>query len=435
MTSAAAGRRPVGFELLGWALVLAAVAWAYTVHQGMGPSPHGLELRWFEPRRFMLGWSPLAWAFESLPRLLMVLALPSAALTAGVFIASGSSLARGLSLAAGVAVLLFGFYGAAAMRIWQLFFWRGSAVLVVTALALGFALAAPLLARSWLRQGWPLRAVAYLPVAFVVVAFVRNATGTDPSLRYSLSPWPAASLYGIEVGALFVMLVYASAGIACQVIVRAGERRRKMIPLAVGLGLAAPQALLWLCDALGTLPFRVDLGSSIALLVASTVAIAATLLPAVRRPEKLPGRAKGLAVGAALLALPILGGQLWARSDYYWTREHRAREIIDAMERYLDREKIYPDELIQLVEAGDLEELPRPAIGFGFLYDGEFGYRDFGTSYLLEFPAPRWVECAYTPPYEDDEDERHPDPASIPEGGEAGLDEAWSCPDRPPELW
>jgi hypothetical protein len=33
------------------------------------------------------------------------------------------------------------------------------------------------------------------------------------------------------------------------------------------------------------------------------------------------------------------------------------------------------------------------------------------------------VECAYTPPYEDEE-----------EDGET-LEESWSCPSSPPELW
>ena len=438
MTGARPGRSSLGFELAGWGLALLSLLWAYLVHQGIGPSPDGLELRWFEPRGYMHARSWLGWAFESTPRLLGVLLFPSAALAAGVFIAGRSSVARGLSLASGVAVLLFGFYGVEAVKIWELFFWRGSAVLAVTALAIGFALAAPLLAQSWLRLSWPLRIATYLLPALIVVAFVRNATGTDPDLRFSISPWPAIAFYGIEVGAFFITLVYAAAAVAAGGVlygIRQPERRVPAVLAGIALGLLGPPTLLWLWGAAGLPPFRVDFGISAVLTITCAIVIALAVLPRVRDPEALKRRATGLAVGAALLAVPILGGQVRARLDYYWTREHRAREIIDAMERYYEREKLYPDVLVQLIEAGDLEALPRPAIGFSFLYEGDFGYSSFGTSYLLDFPAPRWVECAYTPPYEDDENEFHPAPSKVPEAGEAGLDESWSCPKRPPELW
>ena len=413
-------------ELLGWGLCLASLGWAYTVHQGLGPAPYALAPSWYEPRGFMHGWGFLAWAFEHTLRLLVVLALPSSLLAIGVFLASRSALARALALAAVAAVLLFGFYGTRAARVWELFFWRGSAVLTLTALAVGFALAAPLLARSWLRLGWPLRLACYLPLAFVVVAFVRNATGTNPELRYAISPWPAVSFYGIELAGLFATLAFAGAGSALLAITRwVGVRR---ILSGVTGGLLAPAAVLWLLGALAALPFRVDaraLGATLALTVLTLAA--ALLLP--RGSEGLTGRATALAVGAALLAAPILGAQLWARFDYYRTREHHARQIIDALERYLAREELYPDELAQLVEAGDLAAIPRPAIGFAILRDEEFGFSNFGTSYLLDFSAPRWVQCAYAPPYEDDEGEAQPS------ASDDGLAEAWSCPKRPPELW
>ncbi len=112
------------------------------------------------------------------------------------------------------------------------------------------------------------------------------------------------------------------------------------------------------------------------------------------------------------------------------------------MERYYAKEQVYPDELEELVSDRYLEALPEPAIGFGFLYDGSFRYRSFGTSYILEFPAPRWVECAYSPPYEDEEeleDDEELEPWEIQDaaadGGDDSLGGAWSCPSRPPELW
>jgi hypothetical protein len=110
------------------------------------------------------------------------------------------------------------------------------------------------------------------------------------------------------------------------------------------------------------------------------------------------------------------------------------------MEQYLEKEELYPDELADLVKTGYLDEIPEPAIGFGFLYDGHFRYRSFGSSFILEFPAPRWVECAYTPPYDDEEEEYEEEEFDealglAGDGGGDSLDEAWSCPEKPPELW
>jgi len=67
------------------------------------------------------------------------------------------------------------------------------------------------------------------------------------------------------------------------------------------------------------------------------------------------------------------------------------------------------------------------------LNNDEFRYQSFGTSFLLEFPSTRWVECAYSPPYEyaDDEDEEYP----VEEDWGDEVEEAWSCPSAPPELW
>jgi hypothetical protein len=238
-----------------------------------------------------------------------------------------------------------------------------------------------------------------------------------------------------------------------------------------------PALLLTLGDWLRMFPFRLGGGmmAGMGFVCALAIGIGATL-GVWRRPEKLRARALGLAVGSALLAIPVLSGQALARYDYWVTREVRAREITDALATYLEREEIYPDELEHLVEAGDLSEIPEPSIGFGFLYDDPYRYRSFGTSFILEFPSPRWVECAYTPPYadEDGEDidenefgvgayenpgERQDDPdaeeseSDAPRADEmhdfddepsteAGantegdsLDEAWSCPSTPPELW
>jgi hypothetical protein len=126
--------------------------------------------------------------------------------------------------------------------------------------------------------------------------------------------------------------------------------------------------------------------------------------------------------------LPLVG-QALTRLDYSVTRDERAQSLIEALAAHRERSDVYPDELGELVTAGLLPEVPRPRIGFGS--QQEFTYQNFGESYLLEFSAPRWIQCAYNPPYEDDEDAPEADDA---EGD--GLGEgAWSCPSKPPELW
>jgi hypothetical protein len=65
-------------------------------------------------------------------------------------------------------------------------------------------------------------------------------------------------------------------------------------------------------------------------------------------------------------------------------------------------------------------------------------YQNFGINYLLEFSAPRWVQCAYNPPYldeEDGEEEEFEDEEIPSEEDEDGLPGSWSCPSKPPELW
>ena len=104
------------------------------------------------------------------------------------------------------------------------------------------------------------------------------------------------------------------------------------------------------------------------------------------------------------------------------------KRILDGLERHYAREQLYPDSLEELVAAGDLDALPSPAIGFRSLGGADFHYQNFGTSYLLDFAAPRWVECAYSPPYAEEEEEDD-------DGADEALGGSWSCPAEPPELW
>ena len=75
---------------------------------------------------------------------------------------------------------------------------------------------------------------------------MRNATGTDPALDFSISPWPAVPVFGIEVGALFVAaaLVGIALGLAGIAGWRGHSGTRAGLWLAGGalFGLGAPVA-------------------------------------------------------------------------------------------------------------------------------------------------------------------------------------------------
>jgi hypothetical protein len=166
-----------------------------------------------------------------------------------------------------------------------------------------------------------------------------------------------------------------------------------------------------------------------------------------RRRRRVPGRdatllrrrARVVGAAALLLGLPLLIGQAWARLDYSRNRDVYAQHIIDALAGYYEREQMYPDSLTELVDRGHLAAIPEPQVGFAWLDDGtRFTYQAFGTSYLLEFPAPRWVQCTYNPPYDDDFEDGESDDEDVPDDGataDEDLGGAWSCPTKPPELW
>jgi hypothetical protein len=431
--------------VLGWTAVVASLGYAVLIHYGVGPSNKGIAWHWYTPRTFLLDVELLYPVFEGLGRALVGTALPAVALAALVFATCGSAVGRALALSSAAAVLLFTFYGVRAPFVWEFFHWRASAVLALTALVAGFALAAPWLAASWLRLSWPLRLLVYLPIVFAVFALVRNATGTDESLRFAISPWPAVPVFGIEVAAVFVAALFAGTGAGLRAIARSrapdAPLGRGALALRLLLAVALPALLLWIGSQLGLFPFRA--GARTFAAASAVTAIAVALGALVRRGSD--ARARHVLAGALLIAIPLVGSEAVARYDYHVTREVRARRIIDALQAYFARETIYPDSLEQLVAAGDLAAVPEPAIGFGFLYDADFRYQNFGTSFILEFPAPRWVECAYTPPFTDEEEAAETEeaadaddpPASDEPGAEAddSLGEAWSCPSKPPELW
>jgi hypothetical protein len=418
---------------IGLGLLAILVLYTGAIHHGVGPAKYGPSARWYTPTHFLFEYD-LSFALLEPPGLAFLsLGLPALLLLVGVLLWSRSALAAAIGVSCLLATLLFVFYGVIAPFPWQFFGAKGSLVLLLLASAIGFALTAPLLAGSWLRLGWPLRVLSYLPFVLFAIGFLRNATGTDESLPFAISPWPVVPVFGMEVGALFVTVGLVGTAIGVTGIAKSGDSRGRMA-LAVVVALLAPALLLLLGSGLRLFPFSVGprLLVSVGLVCALAIALAATL--GLRgRTGALAWRGRRIVVGALLLGIPLVAGQSWAYLDYYVTREFRAREIIDALQAHLERETLYPDSLEELVDAGDLAAVPVPSIGFGCLYDGEFEYQSFGTSYLMQFPAPRWVQCAYTPAlvYEEYEDEEYPDG----ELGEEDLGESWSCPSTPPELW
>jgi hypothetical protein len=199
---------------------------------------------------------------------------------------------------------------------------------------------------------------------------------------------------------------------------------------AVGVvGAAAfPSLALGLASSQGLLPFQ---ARPVLLWLLAGAAVGTLLLAWVGlrgQPARLGQRGRLFGLAALLLGAPLLVGQTLTRWDYAVTRNDRARRVVDALAAHYAQEQVYPDSLEELVEEGHLEEVPRPRVGFAPL-DGEgFVYQSFGTSFLLEFSAPRWIQCTYNPPYADEE----LDPEDVAEGGLGG---SWSCPSNPPELW
>lgn len=425
-----------GFVAAG--ALAALVAYAVFVHHGIGPS-RGRSPEWWQPRGFLLRWSFLDPITDDLGIALATLGVPALLLAALVWSATRSALARTAAVWAVLGVGICVYYGLAAAGIWRFFHWRGSAVIWLFALTVAVALVSPWLAASWERRAWPVRLALYLPAAFLALAFMRNATGTDQSLQFAISPWPVVPFFGLEL--VVPVLCFA---IACVALARASlgaQRPPAGLAATSALAFAATSALAF-ATALSLVWLAISFGVSLDWKVPALVScIAAAVLGGSAAPARgdataPPGRAAAL--GALLVAAPILLGLLWVEDDYRITRDERAARINEALQAHLTREDQYPDRLDDLVAAGLLPRIPEPRVGFALLERPQFVYQNFGINYLLEFSAPRWVQCAYNPPYldeEDGEEEEFEDEEVPGEDGADGLPGSWSCPARPPELW
>jgi hypothetical protein len=416
----------------GLAFTAASLAWAALVFYGMGPE-FG-DAAWYEPT----GWLAVAIRDTDLyplaDELRYALALfggLALLLAAAVLLTTRSAVARLLSAFSVIAVGCFLYYSIEAPFVWRFFGWRWSASMGLFSLAVAAVLTAPPLAASWLRLPVWARALTYLPVAFGVLAYERNVTGTDQSLRFALSPWPVVQIFGIElIGTCLGALVL---GVGAALWIAGTGSGTPWARRAAGgvLAGALPALALFVGSEQNLRPGGA--GSRALLMLAATGALtfaaAASGLGGDR--ARRAARVRHWTLGGLLVLAPVLIGQLWARRDYEVTRDDRAERVIDALAARYSEEGIYPDSLQELVDAGALDEVPSPRIGFALLGRQEFVYQSFGTSFLLEFSAPRWIQCAYNPPYPDEYDDEEED-EEADDGLGAG---SWSCPSKPPELW
>lgn len=432
-------------------LLLATLGWTLLVHHGLGPRPEvpTSELRWWSPRGFwtnsLLG-SSWEWMLTDRAKGMAVFGVPSLVLLLGVWGTTRSALVRVTALVATFAAFLFLFYalGSGVTQVaWTFFHWRASGTMLAVAAVIGATLGSPWLAASWLRLGWPARTAWILPIVLLVLVVERNVTGTNDSLPFAISPWPAVQVFGFEAIGTTIAAQLAGAGLAL-IGVRAWRKsKRPLFGMAAILAGVAVPALAWRAfAALELLPFRVTESRTIGAAVACAVLVVAGAAGVRFDAKRLHLRSLHMLVAAALVGLPLFVGTAWARWEYTLTRDGSAQRIIDALAKFYERESVYPDDLDQLVSSGFLDSVPRPTIGF--VAPGEerapFTYQAFGTSYLLEFSAPRWVQCAYNPPYDADEGEDEEPVATAAVEGEDAEEEdlgggAWSCPSKPPELW
>ncbi len=433
-------------------LLLLSVGYALLLHHGLGPRPEvpNSALGWWSPRGFLMQ-ALVGSSWESLlnerAKGMAVFGLPSLLLGIAIWATTRSALVRAAAITTTLAIVFFLYYALGSGNsqvVWNFFHWRWSGTMIAVAVVMGCAIASPWLAASWLRLGWLARLAWFLPITAVVLVIERNVTGTNAYLPFAISPWPAVQVFGFE--AIGTTLAAELGGVALALLglywLRGGRRALGLLLLLAGVAVPAG----WLAlGADGLLPFKVTEGRLLGAAIVCVVMLLIAALGVRLDPARLRRRAIHTAAACLLLGLPLFVGAAWARWDYTRTRDVHAQRIIDALNGYYAAQTTYPDKLEQLVEAKLIDAIPQPEIGFSLPGDDEnvFTYQGFGTSYLLEFSAPRWVQCAYNPPYLDEEADEEGDAPDVAEGGaEAAPDDeedmsggAWSCPSKPPELW
>ncbi|MCX5739366.1 MAG: hypothetical protein NTZ61_12890, partial [Proteobacteria bacterium] len=230
------------------------------------------------------------------------------------------------------------------------------------------------------------------------------------------SPWPTVTLYGFLLLGLMFAVIHLSAGAG----ILAGARRTGTAGLVLGVLTAAALAVV-----LHGIPFErtTTLRLVVLALPAALVVALVQRLGATRTPDAVAFLAAGLLILGCVKA-----GQWHAEWFLGQAREVIAPQLIDAIERYHAEQAVYPSDLAALVPK-QIPAIEQPHIGWLDWDEEVFTYTDLGDSFLLEFAGPLWVQCAYSPPYEEAVDET--EPGAEPER----LEAAWSCQRKPPRLW
>lgn len=418
---------------MAYVLGFLALALGYYEFLGAGvtPSERAKQVPWWKPAGWArsLDWKALAQLqqigadtvqarhegrFE--PRSLIPLGLfaaPAVAAAALGFALFRGALARVALVALGLTLCAFAYYGWLDLETWQDYGWRWPAVLLSTSAWLAVFALAPALVEAVRARPLAVRAAAL--VAFVVPIHVLSieVTGTNPTLQWNLSPWPTVTLYGFLLFGLLLGVIHLAAGIGCVV--------RGRLPGAHGVALGALAAAA-VAIVLRGIPFEATSALRLAALALPAAGLAAL---AGRGPAARTSAASFLVAGALLIG-SIKLGQWHAEWFLARGRDEIAPQVVEAVERHHARHGVYPPTLAALVPE-QLAEIREPHIGW-FDWDEEvFTYTELGDSFLLEFSGPLWVQCAYSPPYQEELDEA--------EAGGEKLEASWSCERKPPRLW
>ena len=416
-----------------YVLLFAALAVGYYEFLGAGatPSERATAAGWWKPAGWArsLDWEWLAplqrigddtvqarheGRFE--PRSLIPLGLfsaPALALVALGFALFRAALARAALLALGLALCAFAYYGWLDLETWQDYQWRWPAVLLSTAGYLAVFALAPAIVEAVRARSIALQVAAGLAFAAPIYLLSIEVTGTNPSLPWNLSPWPTVTLYGFLLFGLLFGVIHLAAGLGLVVRARLPNARG----VAVGALVAAAVAV-----ALQRIPFAETTALRLAVLA---IPAALAVLLAGRGASRRVSRVSFLVAGLLLIG-SIKLGQWHAERFLARARDEIAPEVIAAIERYHAQHDAYPPELTALVPE-QLAAIRQPRIGWLDRDEEVFTYTDLGDSFLLEFSGPLWVQCAYSPPFQEEGED-----AEAP--GET-LEASWSCERKPPRLW
>jgi hypothetical protein len=431
----------IGGRILFLAALLGVAAlYYYGLGPGPTPSERSMELPWWRPA----GWAQqLDW--EALAPLQAIgddygvarhegrmewrglipfglFALPVVLLTALGFRLFRSIWVRVPLAALALTLCAFVYYGWLDPETWRDYTWRWPIALFVTSLYLSAFAFAPAIAARVARSR-ALQATLALGFAASIYLLSTEVTGTNPFLEWNLSPWPVITLYGFLLFGLLLGVVHLAAGLGLAVRGRVGGSAG----LALGVVVAAGFGAL-----LSGIPFEQITAPRLALLALG----AGTLVAAVGRRREDVRLAWPFLAAALLILGSIKAGQWQAESFQAEARDRIAPSVIAALDRYRTQRGTYPLELSELVP-DYLPELPRPRVGWHRDPGEDFTYTDLGDSFLLEFSSVLWVQCAYSPPYREEDIAEEGEESDVAAGSEEDrmLEASWSCERKPPRLW